>query len=73
MKRQEEKLNELKEDFKKCKIINNSLISEKVQKINKLEYEIEMIKNNVANYLENLEKLKDKIVQFQGTVDNCKR
>ena len=45
MQRQEDKLNELKSFFKKCKIINNSLISEKVQKINRLEYEIVMIKN----------------------------
>ena len=72
MKRQEDKLNELKEDFKRCKIINNSLISEKVQKINKLEYEIEMIKNNVANYLDNLEKLKEKNVHFQEALNKCK-
>ena len=69
MKRQEEKLNELKEDFKKCKILNNTLISEKVQRINKLEYEIVMIKNNVTNYMESLEKLKEKIIEFQDVVN----
>ena len=69
MQRQEGKLNELKNHFKKCKIINNSLISEKVEKINKLEYEIEMIKSNVTNYQESLEKLQEKIIEFQKVVD----
>ena len=69
MQRQEDKLNELKSFFKKCKIINNSLISEKVQKINRLEYEIVMIKNNVINYQESLEKLQEKNKELKSIVD----
>ena len=69
MQRQDGKLNELKRFFRKCKIINNSLISEKVQKINKLEYEIIMIKNNVVNFQETLEKLQEKNSEFQKIVD----
>ena len=68
MQRQEGKLNELKSYFRKFKIINNSLISDKVQKINRLEYEIVMIKNNVTNYQEMLEKLQEKVVEFQKIV-----
>ena len=69
MQRQENKLNELKSYFQKCKIINNSLISEKVQKINRLEYEILMIKNSVVNYQESLEKLQEKNIEYQKIVD----
>ena len=69
MQRQEDKLNELKSYFKKFKIINNSLISDKVQKINKLEYEIVMVKHNVTNYQEELEKLQEKVLEFQKIVD----
>ena len=69
MQRQEDKLNELKNYFRKFKIINNSLITDKVKKINKLEYEIVMIKNNVTNYQERLEKLLEKILEFQKMVD----
>ena len=69
MQKQDGKLNELKRFFRKCKIINNSLISEKVQKINKLEYEIIMIKNNVINFQETLEKLQEKNTEFQKIVD----
>ena len=69
MQRQEDKLNELKNYFKKFKIINNSLITDKVKKINKLEYEIVVIKNNVTNYQERLEKLLEKILEFQKMVD----
>ncbi len=72
MQRQEGKLNELKDSFRKFKIINSSLISEKVQKINKLEYEIIMIKNNVINFQETLEKLKEKNSEFKKVVDLTK-
>ena len=69
MQRQEDKLNELKSFFKKCKIINNSLISDKLGKINKLEYEIETVKNNVSIYQESLEKIQAKIVKVQKNLD----
>ena len=69
IQRQEGKLNELNRFFINYKMINNSLISEKVQKINKLEYEILMIKNNVISYQETLEKLQEEIVEFQKIID----
>ena len=72
MQRQEDKLNELKSFFKKCKIINNSLISDKLGKINKLEYEIETVKNNVSIYQESLEKIQAKIVKVQKNLDLIK-
>ena len=69
MQRQENKLNELQSYFRQYKIINNSLISDKVQKINKLEYEIVMIKNNVSNYQDRLEQIQKKVIEFQKVVD----
>ena len=69
IQRQEGKLNELNKFFINYKMINNSLISEKVQKINKLEYEILMIKNNAISYQETLEKLQKEIVEFQKIID----
>ena len=66
---QEGRLNQLNKFFINYKMINNSLISEKVQKINKLEYEILMIKNNVISYQETLEKLQEEIVEFQKIID----
>lgn len=69
IQRQEGKLNELNKFFINYKMINSSLISEKVQKINKLEYEILMIKNNVISYQETLEKLHEEIVEFQKIVN----
>ena len=69
---QENKLNLLNGYFHKYKIINNSLLSEKFDKLNKLEYEIVLIKNNVVDFEENFAKIQEKNNNFQKLVDLAK-
>ena len=69
---QENKLNLLNGYFHKYKIINNSLLSEKFDKLNKLEYEIVLIKNNVVDFEENFAKIQEKNNNFQKLVDFAK-
>ena len=72
IQKQEEKLNVLNGYFNKYKIINNSLILEKIDKLNRLEYEIVMIKNDVVEFEENLAKIQEKNAQFKKIVEAAK-
>ena len=72
IQKQEEKLNVLNGYFNKYKIINNSLILEKIDKLNRLEYEIVMIKNDVVEFEENLAKIQEKNAQFKKIVETAK-
>ena len=69
---QENKLNLLNKYFNKYKKINNSLISEKIEKLNKLEYEIVLIKNKVVEFEENLEKIQETNNYFKKLVETAK-
>ena len=73
IQKQEEKLNVLNGYFYKYKTINNSLLSEKVNKLNQLEYEIVLIKNNVTEFEENLAKIKEKYEQIQKFIEPAKQ
>ena len=72
IQKQEDKLNVLNGYFNRYKIVNNSLISEKVDKLNRLEYEIVMIKNDVVDFEENLAKIQEKNEKFKGVLDSAK-
>ena len=73
IQKQEEKLNVLNGYFNRYRIVNNSLISEKVDKLNRLEYEIVMIKNDVVDFEENLAKIQEKNEKFKKIVEGAKR
>ena len=69
---QEEKLNLLNRYFNKYKNINDSLISENVDKLNRLEYEIVLIKNNVVDFEENFAKIQEKNKRLQKMLESAK-
>ena len=72
IQKQEEKLNVLNGYFNKFKIINNSLILNQVEKLNRLEYEIVMIKNDVVDFEENFARIQQKNEQFQKILESAK-
>ena len=72
IQKQEEKLNVLNEYFNKYRNVNNSLVSEKVDKINKLEYEIIMIKNDVVNFEDSYAKIILKNEKFKKIYESFK-
>ena len=72
IQKQEDKLNVLNGYFNRYKIVNNSLISEKVDKLNRLEYEIVMIKSDVVDFEENLAKIQEKNEKFKKILESAK-
>ena len=70
---QENKLNLLNKYFNKYKNINNSLISEKIEILNKLKYEIALIKNKVNIFEDNLAKIQEKNICYQNLVETKKK
>ena len=70
---QENKLNLLNKYFYKYKKINNSLISEKVEILNKLKYEIVVMKNKVSQFEDNLSKIQEKHIYFQNLVESSQK
>ena len=73
IQKQEEKLNVLNGYFNKFRNINNTLIAEKVEKLNRLEYEIFMTKNEVIEFEENFSKIQKKNAKFKKLLESAKQ
>ena len=73
IQKQEEKLNVLNGYFNKYKNINNSLITEKIDKLHRLEYEIFMVKNDVVEFEENFSKIQEKNEEFNKLLESTKQ
>ena len=73
MQIQEGRLDALKIIHTKSQVINKSLISKRVEKLKKLEYKIELIKNNVVNYEKNLGEMKTKYKEYHNIANFCKK
>ena len=73
IQKQEEKLNVLNGYFNKYKNINNSLITEKIDKLHRLEYEIFMVKNDVVEFEENFSKIQEKNEKFNILLESAKQ